>query len=226
MCAIAGIVSPLQASIPGMHERHSAGRQEILAISDLPTAASRGDASVSDAWITTARRWPRRAVQDCSRQAKGEARGDLRYVRKMLLWKWRARRAVKPIIDEHKAASEKVNRGPDDWVQWWRATGERELRCILMAAWDPVGVGDAPEAWDEYDDYAPGVAHRLRDATDSDEAIEQVAEHLNHIERDFMDGLTEERRRANVYLAASLVAWHEWSFRRDGRPPHEWIDED
>lgn len=95
-----------------------------------------------------------------------------------------------------------------------------------MTAWDPIGVADAVEAWDEYDDYAPGVASRLRDATDRAEAIEHVAEYLNHIERDFMGGLEGERRRANAHLAESLVAWHEWSFARAGRPPHEWVDED
>ena len=27
-----------------------------------------------------------------------------------------------------------------------------------MAAWDPVGTGDTPETWDEYDNYIAGVA--------------------------------------------------------------------
>jgi hypothetical protein len=136
----------------------------------------------------------------------------------MLLWKWRMRRAVKPLLHEHKHALEQVNRGPENWLRWWRGAGERELRCILMTAWDPVGVSEAPEAWDEYDDYAPSVAYRLRDATDDDVAAQQVEEFLNHVERDFMMGeLREERRQANSYLAATLVAWHEWSFRRDGR---------
>lgn len=141
----------------------------------------------------------------------------------MLLWKWRARRAIGPLLREQRADSERVDGGADDWLRWWRATGERELRCILMTAWDPIGVGDAPEAWDEYDDYAPGVAHRLRDAADPDEGATHVAEYLNHVERDFMGNLTSERRRANRYLADSLLAWHEWSFERAGRPPQEWI---
>jgi hypothetical protein len=143
----------------------------------------------------------------------------------MLLWRWRARRAIKPIVDEHKAALEQVAHGPDDWLRWWRAIGEPQLRCILMTAWDPIGVSDAPEAWDEYDDYVPGVAYRLRDAKDEDAATERVADYLNHIERDFMDGLPEERARANGYIAAALVAWHEWSFRRGGRPPWESLDQ-
>ena len=71
----------------------------------------------------------------------------------------------------------------------------------------------------------PGVAHRLRDAPSEDAAIEQVAEHLNHVERDHIGGLTDERRRSNGYLALSLVAWHEWSFEHGGRPPHTWLPE-
>lgn len=144
----------------------------------------------------------------------------------MLLWKWRVRRAIKPLVDEQRAEQDLVERGVDEWVRWWRLTGERELRCILMTAWDPIGVGDAPEAWDEYESYAPGLARRLRDATGPDDGATAVAEYLNHIERDFMENLTEERRRANGYLADSLVAWHEWSFTRGGRAPQDWIDED
>ena len=44
------------------------------------------------------------------------------------------------------------------------------------------------------------------------------------VERDFMEALTPERGRANADLADSLVAWHEWSFLRGGRPPRTWID--
>jgi hypothetical protein len=143
----------------------------------------------------------------------------------MLLWKWRARRAIKPLLEEHRADSERVCLGTDEWLRWWRDTGERELRCILMTAWDPIGVGDAPEAWDEYESYAPGVAHRLRDSADSAEGAKHLAEYLNHIERDFMGDLTKERQRANGYLADSLLAWHEWSFRRGGRPRQDWINE-
>jgi hypothetical protein len=95
-----------------------------------------------------------------------------------------------------------------------------------MTAWDPIGVGDTPEAWDEYEDYAPGVAHRLRDAADWDEGVASVAEYLQHVSRDHMGVSTDERARENGYLAEQLVAWHEWSFKRRGRPTHEWIDGD
>jgi hypothetical protein len=42
----------------------------------------------------------------------------------------------------------------EEWRAWWGRHGERELRCIFMTAWDPIGAGFEPNAWDEYDDYA------------------------------------------------------------------------
>jgi hypothetical protein len=114
---------------------------------------------------------------------------------------------------------ERLHRAPDDWPAWWRAGGDRELRCILMTAWDPIGVGDTPEAWDEYEHYAPGIAHRLRDANSRDDGTASVTDYLNHVERDFMGVERDERRRTNFYLAEQLVAWHEWSFKR-GADPH------
>lgn len=75
------------------------------------------------------------------------------------------------------------NSDTDEWRAWWRERGERELRCILMTAWDPIGVGDAPEAWDEYDLYAPQVARILRETIDPQESASRVAQHLNDAER-------------------------------------------
>jgi len=144
----------------------------------------------------------------------------------MWLRRWQARREARPIVDEAKADAERIERSVGEWQRWWRLAGERELRCILMTAWDPIGVGDAPEAWDEYDSYVAGVGRRLQEATDPDRAAGSVAEYLDHVERDFMGAWTPERGRANGYLADSLVAWHEWSFLRGGRPPQEWIDDD
>jgi hypothetical protein len=95
-----------------------------------------------------------------------------------------------------------------------------------MTAWDPIGVGDAPEAWDEYDSYILGVAGRLHETADPEAAAGRVAEYLDHVERDFIEHWTPKRGRANAHLADSLVAWHEWSFLRGGRPPGEWIGEE
>jgi hypothetical protein len=91
-----------------------------------------------------------------------------------------------------------------------------------MTAWDPIGVGDVPEAWDEYDDYALQVARRLYEAANADEAQAAVAEYLTRIEIESMGIAGQERATSNEYVAAALVAWHEWSYRRSGRPPTEW----
>jgi hypothetical protein len=130
-----------------------------------------------------------------------------------VLWRLHARGVTRPIRVERTAARDEIDRGPDDWRAWWKARGQRELRCILMTAWDPVGVGDAPEAWDEYDSYGPGVARRLLEAATPDDALDSVKAYLDHVERDYMETLSDERARENGHLAASLVAWHEWSYR-------------
>jgi hypothetical protein len=142
-----------------------------------------------------------------------------------VLWRLWARLATRPLRAETAAAREQLERGPQDWLAWWTASGERELRCILMTAWDPIGVADAPEAWDEYDDYLPGVAARLRDAKGFERKLASVHEYLNHLERDFIiEELTQKRNEHNAYLAECIVAWHDWSYERGGRPPHEWLD--
>jgi hypothetical protein len=93
-----------------------------------------------------------------------------------------------------------------------------------MTAWDPIGVGDVAEAWDEYDSYIGDVALRLREAADDDDVAQSVAAYLQHLARDFMGLAAGPSARADD-LAAALVAWHEWSFLRGGRPPQEWIDD-
>jgi hypothetical protein len=97
----------------------------------------------------------------------------------MGLWRWPARREVRPIVEEAEADVGRIERAVEEWRVWWRRAGERELRCILMTAWDPIGVGDAPEAWDEYDSYVGGVGRRLLEAADPDRAAEAVAGYLD-----------------------------------------------
>ena len=127
--------------------------------------------------------------------------------------------------EELESDAARLAEGSDSWIRWWRMTGERELRCILMTAWDPVGTGDAAEGWDEYDSYIPGIVSRLRDASDPSAAASEVAAYLNHIEDRFIGHLPDRRARANHFISEALVAWHEWSYDRGGRPPQEWIDD-
>ena len=135
-----------------------------------------------------------------------------------MLWRWHAWRRTKPIRAELRADREQLARGPEDWLGWWRARGQGELRCILMTAWDPIGVSDEPGAWDEYDDYVPGVARRLRDAPDPEQGAESVLEYLRRVERDFMELEQAPDGRGDISTVAyGLAAWHEWSYRQGGR---------
>jgi hypothetical protein len=82
----------------------------------------------------------------------------------------------------------------------------------------PDRVGDYSGAWDEYDQYLPGVARRLRDAANDDDAEQSVGAYLDHIEKVWI-GVDRHTIRENHDLASILVEWHEWSFLRGGRPP-------
>ena len=58
----------------------------------------------------------------------------------------------------------------------------RQMRVVLARDWDPIGVGDAPGAFDEYFGYVRG-AYEVAVRTRSPEA---VARHLIEIECDRM----------------------------------------
>ena len=49
------------------------------------------------------------------------------------------------------------------WDQWWDATGSSELRTVLLTQWDPLLVGDAAQAQDEYDGYLEALGDLLRE---------------------------------------------------------------
>jgi hypothetical protein len=71
-----------------------------------------------------------------------------------------------------------------------------------MAEWDPIGVGDIPEAADEYDGYIGGI-YKLLDQGSSEGALYS---HLRQIEigqMEMIDGIgeplmSEGKRRAAV----------------------------
>ena len=47
--------------------------------------------------------------------------------------------------------------------RWWRESGDRELRELLLKRWDPIGITDLAEApLDEYEHYAGQLMRRLR----------------------------------------------------------------
>jgi hypothetical protein len=102
-----------------------------------------------------------------------------------------------------------------DWDSWWRERGERELRCILMTAWDPVGAGPVAAAWDEYDDYLPAIAARLRAPAAGEQAVEDLADLLEALAGEVI-GVPTRPREAYRDLGGALLAWRTWSFEHDG----------
>ena len=59
---------------------------------------------------------------------------------------------------------------------------EIKVQSVLREHWDPIGVGKIPEAYDEYDSYAPQIAKLLRQGV-SEEAL---TAHLLKIETETM----------------------------------------
>ena len=93
-----------------------------------------------------------------------------------------------------------------------------------MTAWDPLGVAPVPDAWDEYDDYLRAVVGPLRASAEREQAVDDLADVLEGIERERMS-LAPKPRVDYETAAAYLLAWHTWSFDHDGRPPTQWDDD-
>ena len=108
---------------------------------------------------------------------------------------------------------------PAEWYRWFKRTGRRQIRELLMAEWDPVGVSEFQEAQDEYDSCVGLVADRLRRGG----SVQDVAAVLDNAERSMgMEQRPEETRRVasllrDWYAGAKTEAWiHErllWSLR-------------
>ncbi len=77
----------------------------------------------------------------------------------------------------------------------------RELSVVLLKEWDPISVGDAPEASDEYAGYAAPLLGRL--LAGASEA--EVFSWLGSVARDRM-GLDPDSRSDRA-AAASVLAW-------------------
>jgi hypothetical protein len=82
----------------------------------------------------------------------------------------------------------------EDWHRWWKQTGARELRQLLMDECDPLHARGVPEAADEYDGYLGPLAARLREGASADVIA---------------DYLTEVERERNQMLASRLRAWYD-----------------
>lgn len=97
-----------------------------------------------------------------------------------------------------------------DWRQWWKERGEDELRALLMAAWDPIGVKDEPIAADEYDNYIPPLARKLREGA----SPEDVAGFLDATEV----GMGFEPIPRNAGVAEQIIRWYADSTGNFAKP--------
>ncbi|RKQ90540.1 hypothetical protein C8N24_0346 [Solirubrobacter pauli] len=81
-----------------------------------------------------------------------------------------------------------------------------------MTGWDPVGAVDA--GWDEYDAYLDGIVNLVRSPANPERAASKLADHLDHIGRDYMGTLSDRQRHKNRWIAEAIVRWHEWTLDR------------
>src|SRR5258708_30417295 len=79
----------------------------------------------------------------------------------------------------------------------------RQVRSLLMR-WDPIGVGGAIEAADEYDCMISPVMHRLYDEAPVESLVEYIAEQRDHF------GLSPDPADDHA-LADTLLRW--WRVR-------------
>ncbi len=96
------------------------------------------------------------------------------------------------------------------WHLWLKRTGGRQLREVVLAEWDPIGVADVSP--DEYDSYLGLIAARLRRG----DSVEEIAALLSSLAEDQMGMPGPERvRRA----AAALHAWYAQAMEAAGDDP-------
>ena len=100
-----------------------------------------------------------------------------------------------------------------DWHKWWKHSGARELRRLLMEEWDPIGVRGIPEAADEYDGYLGPIASRLREEA----SAEEIARYLTDVEEERM-GLVPSpaTRPRNDALARRIRSWYSDAMAAQG----------
>jgi hypothetical protein len=90
-----------------------------------------------------------------------------------------------------------------EWRRWWHLQGESELRALLLEEWDPIGVGDLPEAANEYDSYALPLATKLREGgTETDVFEYLVSARVSNI------GLLRDDP-VDHRVAQTIVAWYQ-----------------
>jgi hypothetical protein len=95
----------------------------------------------------------------------------------------------------------------DEWHRWWNARGALELRTIFLTDWDPLLVGDAAQAQDEYDGYLGELGDLLRKGAGG----KAVAEYLASCEGRMgfttgPDELTDVAARITQWYSSAVAA--------------------
>lgn len=75
-----------------------------------------------------------------------------------------------------------------------------EVRAILFAEWDPIGVNQEPACRNEYDSYAPAICRMLQQGKPENE----IASHLGELMRVSM-GLSRVNDEHNRKVAKRLL---------------------
>jgi hypothetical protein len=88
-----------------------------------------------------------------------------------------------------------------EWQAWWKRQGATELNELLLAHWDPIGVGHVPEARSEYSGYAGSIARLLREGADAATVEVELNSALDHM------GLQPSGTRER-HVADQIVAWY------------------
>lgn len=88
---------------------------------------------------------------------------------------------------------------------WWKRSGARELRRLLLDEWDPIGVRGVPGAADEHDGYMSPIVSRLREEA----SAEDIARFLTEVEEERMGlGSSAAARSRNEAVAERLRSWY------------------
>lgn len=69
-----------------------------------------------------------------------------------------------------------------------------EVRAILLAYWDPIGICDVPQAQDEYDEYVLPIARMLLKGS----SISDLSRYLSMVEADMLSREANSERASQV----------------------------
>jgi hypothetical protein len=101
----------------------------------------------------------------------------------------------------------------DLWQAWWKRQGASELRALVWAHWDPIGLRDF-DNWprDEYDAYLGPIASNLRQGADT-VAIARLLDGFAVDRIGSTSNLTRSRAAADA-----IVEWYAAAMHAQGVP--------